>query len=79
MDASYCAVGMAIGIPMNSLWNLGHPDGDDSPKCYVLLVLTSPGVGFDFTKVSRDLESQGPVAEVVQSFNLPSEHFDTPD
>ena len=55
MDASYCAVGMAIGIPMNSLWNLGHPDGDDSPKCYVLLVLTSPGVGFDFTKVSRDL------------------------
>ena len=62
---------MAIGTPIASLGNLGHPDGGDSPKDYVLLAFTNPGVGFDLNKVSRDLGSQGPGTEAVHLFNLP--------
>lgn len=62
---------MAIGTPIVSLGNLGHPDGGDSPKVFVLLAFTSPGVGFDLDKASRDLGSQGPRTEAVQLFNLP--------
>ena len=53
---------MAIGTPIVSLGNLGHPDGGDSPKVFVLLALTSPGVGFDLTKVSEisNLRDMGP-------------------
>ena len=55
---------------------MGYPDGDDSPKGYVLLAVTNPSMSFDLIKVTRHPVSQGSVTEVVQSFNLPSDHFD---
>ena len=56
----------------------GHSDGDDSPRGYVLLAFTRPGVAFDLATMNRDLELQGPVTGVVQLFNIPSKHFNTP-
>ncbi len=55
---------------------MGYPDCDDSPKGYVLLAVTSPSMGFDLIKVTKDPVSHGPMTEVVQSFDLPNEHFD---
>ena len=55
---------------------MGYPDGDDR-KGYVLHAVTNPDFGFDLIKVTRHPESRELKTEVVQSFNLPSEHFET--
>ena len=61
----------------DALWKMGYPDDDDTPKGYVLLADTHPSLGFDLIKVTKHPVSQEAVTQVAQSFNLPSEYFDT--